>query len=438
MRVLGGMSRTMNRTRKVSVRSGNKCGKTTVAAWVALWWLTCFKDAKVIATAPTGTQVRRQFWGELRKAHREARIPLGGKLSLVPDAGLEYEDGRICIGVTTNEPERMAGYSGYRLLYIVDEASGVAEPMYEAIEGNLASGGAQLLISNPTATSGTFFDSFHRARDLYTRVHLSSFEASLSGTQGLATASWLTQRELAWGKESSAYQVRCLGAFPSEGSDQIFPLALIDAACRPDRYYAAKTEGRVCFGVDPARYGDDESVIYPRRGLRLLNPEAHHGLDGPQLAGRVIIAAKKLRRDDDYDKPLVIADGNGVGASFVDAIKADPEVELIDISGAEQADDAAEYGNMRAQVIYGFRQWLRDGGSMCRDDMRDGEMLAHRRTFDKQGRQMVIKKDEIRKTIRRSPDRSDAAALSTYTGGQRASQALSFTTTNFDELSLAD
>lgn len=432
------MSRTMERTHKVAVRSGNKCGKTTVAAWVALWWLTCFPDAKVIATAPTGTQVRRQFWGELRKAHRDARIPLGGKLALVPDAGLEYEDGRICIGVTTNEPERMAGYSGYRLLYIVDEASGVSEPMYEAIEGNLASGGAQLLISNPTATAGTFFDAFHRARSLYSRVHLSSFEASLSGTRGLATADWLATRELAWGKESSAYQVRCLGAFPSEGSDQIFPLALIDAAVNPERYYAAPSNGRLYIGVDPARYGDDESVIYPRRGKRLLSPSAFHHLDGPQLAGRVITLAKKLAKDSDPGKPIVVADGNGVGASFVDAIKGDPAIELVDVSGSEEADDSSEYGNMRAQVIYGFREWLRDGGTMCRDDMRDGEMLAHRRTFDRQGRQMVIKKDEIRKDIRRSPDRSDAAALATYEGGQRASFALSYRRQNFDELPLAD
>lgn len=439
LRVLGAMSRAFDGKKKVAVRSGNKCGKTTVAAWVALWWLTCFRDAKVIATAPTGTQVRRQFWAELRKAHMRAKLPLGGRLALVPDAGLDYEDGRICIGVTTNEPERMAGYSGERLLYIVDEASGVKAPIYEAIEGNLASGGCQLLISNPTNTSGEFFDAFHRSRALYARVHLSSFDASRAGKPGLANAAWLHAREIAWGTDSSAYQVRCLGMFPTEGSDQIFPLSLIDRATDLEAYYAAKnqeTDGILQLGVDPARFGDDESVIYPRRGKRLLHPLAFLHLDGRQLAGRVMAAAQKLRRDG--ERVRVVVDENGVGASVVDQLRDEKDIELVPIVGSETADDSSEHGNLRASVIFGFRDWLRDGGLMPRDEKRDGEMLAHRSIFDPKGRLMVLKKDKIKEEIRRSPDRSDAASLACYEGSRPVRFPGVVRHTDFDSISLAD
>ena len=60
------------------------------------------------------------------------------------------------------------------MLFIVDEASGVADPIMEAILGTLSGANNKLLMcGNPTKTSGTFFDAFHADRAQYKYITVS-------------------------------------------------------------------------------------------------------------------------------------------------------------------------------------------------------------------------------------------------------------------------
>ncbi len=60
---------------------------------------------------------------------------------------------------------------------ISTEASGVEDPIFEAIEGNLAGADARiLLITNPTRRSGYFYDSHHRNKSQWKTFHLSSWD----------------------------------------------------------------------------------------------------------------------------------------------------------------------------------------------------------------------------------------------------------------------
>ena len=65
----------------------------------------------------------------------------------------------------------MQGFHEDNMLFIVDEASGVAETIMEAILGTLSGDNNKLLLcSNPIKTSGTFYDSHTVDRADY-RVH---------------------------------------------------------------------------------------------------------------------------------------------------------------------------------------------------------------------------------------------------------------------------
>ena len=65
------------------------------------------------------------------------------------------------------------------MLFIVDEASGVADEIMEAILGTLSGGNNKLLMcGNPTRTSGTFYDSHTANRGLYRCHKVSSLDSS--------------------------------------------------------------------------------------------------------------------------------------------------------------------------------------------------------------------------------------------------------------------
>ena len=72
-----------------------------------------------------------------------------------------YEKRWFAVARTATKPENMQGFHEDNMLFIVDEASGVADPIMEAILGTLSNANNKLLMcGNPTRTSDTFFDAF--------------------------------------------------------------------------------------------------------------------------------------------------------------------------------------------------------------------------------------------------------------------------------------
>jgi phage terminase large subunit len=406
---------------RVAVRSGHKIGKSTSAVILALWFVCCFPRARVIFTAPTHRQIKAVLWKELRRVYHRAKVPIGGILHEVPEAGLQFRDGREVIGLSTKEPEKMAGFSGPAILYVVDEASGVPEAIYEAIEGNRAGGadgGAKIvLFSNPTQTSGTFCAAFGEKRDFWFPIHVSSLEATKysDAIPGLAQAGWVDERRAEWGELSPLYQVRVLGNFPSQSEKSVVGVALITAGV--ERWADTKAEGSLEFGVDVARFGDDETIIAQRRGLKVQKLTPLQSLDGVAIAKRVVDEVKLTRKPGEPPAKIKV-DVIGYGASVVDQLRAydqkgEPLFEVVDINVAEKAT-AEDFVNLRSQLAFAVTDWLKEGGAIPRDSKLEGDLAAPTYSFDGQGRRKVEPKDAIKARLGRSPDRGDAVALAIY------------------------
>lgn len=409
--------------RRVAVKSGHKVGKSTSAVILALWYVVTRPRARVIMTSSSGRQVRAILWKELRRVYREAPYKIGGQLHKVPDAGLQFDDGREILGFSTDEPEKMAGFSG-DILFILDEASGIPEVIFEAIEGNRAGGAGIVLFSNPTQTSGTFYDAFHSKRHLWCPITVSSEETPnvVEGRiviPGLAAREWIDEKREDWGVESPLYQVRVLGNFPQQGSNAVVGLTLVEVAQK--RWDEdGSGEGRLELGVDPARFGEDESVIAPRRGKKIFTLRAFLGLDGVQLAGEVIKAIRDLRRPGDA-LPRVKVDAIGIGASCCDQLRyhrdenGEAELELIEVNSASAATTEAHH-RLRDQLWFGITDWLKEGGELPPDDKLARDLVAPTYSFDAQSRQQVEPKKDTKARLGRSPDRADAVALSIFQG----------------------
>lgn len=381
------------------------------------------RRARVIITAPSYRQVEGVIWKEIRRLYKGARYPLGGDLHKKPESGLQASDGREIIGFSTDEPERMAGFSGPNMLFLVDEASGVSTSIFEAIDGNRAGGAHIALISNPTQTSGVFYDAFHAETSEWHCEHISSVEcaefASIDlgdSETGLAEMAWCEERLREYGsKDDPRYQVRVLGNFPTTAEDTLISLALIQAAEKrwssepPDEWQPLQ------IGVDVARFGRDKTVIVWSRGKWASSPTVLAGNDNVQVAGKVLEIVRQVRRDREAVRICIDTTNNGGVADILRASDIDG-LEVVDVQYASSAT-CEGYSRLRDQLWCGLRTWLKEGGAIPDHKGLRADITAPKYGFDVRGRIKVEAKDDLKKRLGRSPDHADALALAVFSDG---------------------
>jgi phage terminase large subunit len=391
----------------------------------------------VILSSSSARQVKSINWREVVRLHGEARkrlpLPLGGTPAKDPETGVQLDGGREIVGISTDVAERIAGTSSPNLLYLLDEASGIPESIFEAMQGNLAGGGRLAMFSNPTKTSGFFYDAFHTQADYWHTISISSEETPNAcgvGTPipGLATAEFIAEKRTEWGVDSPLYQVRIAGNFPLQGSNAVIPLA--DVALAQERWRSTNASGQLPrdvleLGVDPARYGSDRAVVFPRRGRFALRPHVFRKLDHVPLALEVLRVVRQLRRPG--ERPLVrvdaVGDGQGLLAvlrtttRLADGIFVDFPAEL-EVVGVYVTDEPTAVGfvRLRDQLWWSLRQWIHEGGEIPKDAKLDAELVAPTYEIDARGRIHVESKDSMRAKLGRSPDLADALALAVFEG----------------------
>lgn len=411
---------------RVACRSGHKTGKSASAGCLALWWVCTRPRGLVVLTSSSFDQISSILWPEIRKLYQQAGgdAVLGGQIYKDPGSGLQFSDGRWIYGRSTNKSERMAGISGSELLFIIDEASGIEESIFEAIEGNRAGGARAVLLGNPTQTSGEFYAAFHEKRQFYHTVHISSEEtpnvkAGKMLIPGLATADWVAEKLVEWGRDSPLFDVRVAGNFPCQGPDTIIGLALVESAA--ERWKNTEGEGRLEIGVDVARFGDDESVVQPVRGLKALEPTMIQSMDTVFVAGKVLEIAHKLRKPNEV--PRIKVDGIGIGAGVVDMLRQSKDVEVAEVNVSESAYND-DYANLRSELWFGARDWLKSGGAIPPNaEKLKGELVAPKYGFTPRGKIVVEPKDQIKKRLKRSPDCADALCLAVHAARNRKRSA---------------
>jgi hypothetical protein len=320
----------------------------------------------------------------------------------------------------------MAGFSSPDALILVDEASGVADVIFEAIQGNLAGGAKLVLISNPTQVTGQFHDAFKRERDSWCLVHMSSEEVANDNAgpdriRGLAELEWVNGRRRVWGVADARYQVRVAGNFATASSNTVVPLGLLEAAF--DRWdpVVASAQGPLRIGVDVARFGDDDSVVRGVRGFVALPAQQVHGYNSIEVAALVKFYTLK------YSQPgqpvsIRIDAGGGYGGGVADQLivwndngDLGQHVEIIEVNPSEAAIEPNKYERRRDELWFGVCEWLKAGGMLDRDaepEEVEDDLLAPTYSFTRQRNAIKVEsKADIKKRLGRSPDHGDALCL---------------------------
>ena len=268
---------------RVSIRSGHGVGKTTLEAWLILWFLLTRQNCKVPVAANSQDQLRDTIWPEIGKWHRQLPDALKAMIDVQAERVVVVHDpeGAFAVRRTASKdnPEALQGFHAEHLLFLIDEASGIDDIVFEVGMGALSTPGAKVVMAgNPTRTSGFFYDTHHLLRDRWHTMHVNCLDVPRA--QG-----HIEDIKAKYGEASNAYRVRVLGEFPTADDETVIPLELVMSAV--DRSVSS-LEYYPVWGVDIARFGDDRTAIAKRQANRLLEPIKHwSGTDLMVTAGKI-------------------------------------------------------------------------------------------------------------------------------------------------------
>lgn len=192
--------------------------------------------------------------------------------------------------------------------------------------------------------------------------------------------------------------------FTASGDDQLISLADVQAAAERGYPDAEIIHAPKVIGVDPARFGDDRSVIVRRQGLLMFDPKVFRDVDNMQLAAHV---AQEIDR---WQPDAVFVD-SGAGAGVIDRLRQlRHRVAEIPFGGKALS---AQYVNRRTEMWFSMREWIQSGGAIPDQVALKQELATPIYWFDNQGRKVLEPKDDIKKRLpgAGSPDIADALAL---------------------------
>jgi hypothetical protein len=397
---------------RIAVASGHGIGKSAEISMICKWGLDTCDDCRIVVTANTEAQLLTKTSPELTKWAKLSitadwfKSTATKLASIVPG----HEDSWRADLVTWSEhnTEAFAGLhnQGKRIIIIFDESSKIADKVWEVAEGALTDEQTEIIwiaFGNPTQATGRFRECFGKHRGLWKTYQIDS--RTVEGTN----KAYLDEMVATYGEDSDLVKVRVRGMFPSTSSLQFMATDAVEAARK--REVTTDQTDPLVIGVDVARFGDDRSTIYFRRGrdARSIKPLRFHGLDTMQLAAQ---AAEAQRI---YKAALVCVDEGGIGAGVVDRLRQ-MNVPVAGIQfgsrplGAVKLGEWTKVANRRAEMWAIMREWMLGGAIPDDQDLAD-DLTGVEYSFNVRDEIQLEKKEHMKARGLSSPDDGDGLAL---------------------------
>ncbi len=422
-------------TRFVSMSCATGVGKTYISSIVFHWFLSTHFQSNVILTAPTERQLNGALWKEVLLRKEGSR---GNVLNLIEENNQErlwmrnFKDswfGEKRLGRADNASEASEAMSGMHseggILFIVDEASGVAESIFAAMEGSFTDANSYcLMLSNPMRSSGSFHRSFHEESSLWSGIKVTSFDSSR------VDPSYPVRMEARFGKHHPVYRSKVLAEFPRNAGEEmsIFETELDqmrqNSETDVDPYV-------IVVGLDIARYGGDLTVMVCRKGFEIFDIVTAPKMDTYETTQWVWGRLRMINRTFP-DHPIEInVDAIGLGAGVADGLKHKVQdynrdsktvilMRLFPIESSRKSEDSM-FANVRTESFFNAKEAIK---KMRFKEGLDptpilNDLTDIRYDYDRFGRIQAEAKEEIKKRRHGiSPDFGDAfiLAVNNYSG----------------------
>jgi hypothetical protein len=391
---------------QVAVASGHGIGKSCLVAWLILWAIATCADMKGIVTANTENQLKTKTWAEVAKWYGKWRYKHWFKLtatalfSVDPDHEKTWRVDMIAWSERNTEAFAGMHNAGKRVLMVFDEASAIPDAIWEVSEGALTDENTEIIwvaFGNPTRTIGRFRECFGKFKHRWIPRQIDS--RTVPGTNRVQLDKWVQD----YGEDSDFVRVRVRGQFPNAAYNTLLGPDDIDAAVARVLPPHSQDYAAVILGVDVARQGDDCSAIAKRQG-KAIYPIRTLRIPDTMLVADQVSQDISLHHAD----ACFVDESGGYGAGVVDALRQinrDP----IGVQFGGKATDQ-RYFNKRSEMYFELAKWVKSGGCLPDDPELKEELLATEYTFQND-KFRLIDKDDIKELIGRSPDKSDAVAL---------------------------
>lgn len=395
----------------IAVASGHGIGKSAEMGMILHWAMSTCEDCKVVFTANTDNQLRTKTAPEIGKWFRLAInshwFNATATAIAANDAGHEKSWRADAVPWSEHNTEAFAGLhnKGKRIVLVFDEASNIADKVWEVAEGALTDENTEIIwlaFGNPTRNTGRFRECFTRYKHRWITRQIDS--RTVDGTNKAQIEKWAAD----YGEDSDFFRVRVRGMFPRASSLQLVPSDWVHAAQQREPVYGLD-DALVC-GIDIARGGDDDNAIRFRRGLD-AKTIAPIRIPGSETRDTTLFIAKVCTLVQERKPDAVFVDSTGVGGPVADQLRRlMPGVPIIDVNFASAAPDR-HYANMRTYMWWQMREALRAGLAIDDSPGIEMELTSPEYTHNRIDQVALEKKADIKKRLGISPDDADALAL---------------------------
>ncbi len=398
---------------KSAKASGRGIGKSTFIAWVTMWMMSTRLGSSTIITANNEAQLKTRTIAELGKWHtmsinshwfEKSAMAIKPaewfdtllKKQLKLDTGYYYAQAQLW---SEESPDGFAGVhnlNGVMLLF--DEASGIPKAIWTVSSGFFTDpviDRYHLAYSNPRRNTGEFFECFHKNRKFWRHQNIDS--RTVEGTDKTELNNIIEQH----GEDSDEARIEVKGDFPRQGDKQFISRELVTNAIARD--IKADDWAPLMMGVDPARFGDDETVIRFRQGrnANLIPATKMSGMDNMAVANKCAELIQKYNPD-----AVCIDAGNGTG--IIDRLREMKyKIHEVWFGGASPEP---EWANFRTYLWAQMREWLGGGVIDADSDLIDDLTSPEYKFMGVSDKQRLETKEELKARGFSSPDNGDALA----------------------------
>ena len=413
------------------VEAGKGVGKSVDASALVCYWLTRYDPATVITLAPTWQQVNNILWRYIRQLSRKAKLPG----NVFETARWEISEQRFAIGLspkkhTAEDVATLQGYHSPNLLIVMDEAPGLPRMLWEAVMGLVVSENNKILaIGNPIEQQGPFFEATQSPQWRHIRISCLDHPNVIEHKEivpGAVSWDWVdgavrdhcTKAEGGypgafewppgsgqWWFPNAFFQSSVLGVPPTEGNDQLIPLAWVEAA----KNTLVEGKADLVIGLDPAYASSgDHAAMVARTGNRVLWVKRKRPTSKDptaEIAGWLVAEMREAGAIRGF------VDNIGIGAGIADTARR-TGAPVLSVDFRRTSSNPKRFKNLRSECWWQMAQSFRKGEiQLMADDLLEADLTAPKVWYDELGRTYLEPKEDIKARLGRSPDSGDALAI---------------------------
>jgi phage terminase large subunit len=398
-------------------------GKTAGESWGIWWFMACFALGKGAAVSFTGEQLQANLWTEVRKWQQRSpylmdRFDWTASKIAHKKYPEEWKFEARSWPKTASPDEQAASLSGLHadaVMVVMDESGEIPVGILRTAEAVLANKVHShqrawvIQAGNPSKLGHSLHFASMRP-ETWKVQHITGDPDDPKRARRISKA-WAAELIREHGRDHPIVRINVLGLFPHENSDTLIPRSRVQEAMRRELSADAWVHAPKIMGVDPARSGEDRTVIVIRQGrVGHDNVVILTGKDGEQVAGRV----GRILIDEKIDKCFV--DEIGVGYSVIDHLKHFGNV-VEGINSSVRDGVSKGYFNKRAEMWGRMRDWIvKDQCRLPELDGLEDELCTPKYEYRSTDNLLILEdKAEVRLRLGRSPDIADAWAF-TFAG----------------------